>query len=361
MSDFTVTTAPNSSCYIVNFLLSDGIKIFVLLLYFSRFVESMRQMTNQLGILDSGFRVVSSENCCSTISQFYMGKGGKISIAAELITYGRFGNNLYQLTHALLICEYLHVHQVFIPARFLFFNQSFTTTRGITIYVGVRSKSQATLRNRFYFIHPRQYCMNMDLFSIASSFRTNFHTRCGYFLPIPDALYFHVRSGDIMRYPSPHHHYAQPPCKYYLEANSFHGNQTKRILFSDSAENPCVNDLLRMGAKLKITSVFDTIKELIHADLFVLGRSTFSLALMLLSKQAGSGQFYLFAYKWSDIGTHWNCVETKKYYENVMVRWKSSPDQIALLKTERCHKWSHVTWGLPFYYHHARTGTPFYF
>jgi hypothetical protein len=122
-----------------------------------------------------------------------------------------------------------------------------------------------------------------------------------------------------------------------------------------------VKALVETGVKLKLTSLFKTVQELVHADVFVLGRSTFSLGLMLLSKHAGIGQFYMFAYNWSDVGSHWNCVETQKYYQAIMVSWLISPDQIALLKTETCEKWLRVIRIAQFYYYHGKDGTPFYF
>jgi hypothetical protein len=122
-----------------------------------------------------------------------------------------------------------------------------------------------------------------------------------------------------------------------------------------------VNALVQTGVKLKLTSVFKTVQELVHADIFVLGRSTFSLGLMLLSRQAGTGQFYMFAYNWSDVGSHWNCVETQKYCQAIMMKWLLSPDQIALLRTETCEKWLHVIRIAQFDHYHGKDGTPFYF
>jgi hypothetical protein len=105
----------------------------------------------------------------------------------------------------------------------------------------------------------------------------------------------------------------------------------------------------------------NAISELVHAQMFVLGRSTFSLALMLLSQYAGKSQSYSFAYRWSDIGTHWNCIETRAYYQKVLSRWVLSANQFALLKTEGCAKWSYVIWSLQFYHYHGKDGTPFHF
>jgi hypothetical protein len=155
--------------------------------------------------------------------------------------------------------------------------------------------------------------------------------------------------------------YGPPPCQYYVEASSFYPNETQRILFSDSTTNPRVGELLKRGVEFKVASVFNTVTEITHADRFVLGRSTFSFALMLLSKFAGKSVFYSFAYQWSDIGSHWNCIQTQQYYDKVISKWVSSPDQVALLKTESCEKWSYLTWSPQFYHYHGKDGTPFHF
>jgi hypothetical protein len=293
--------------------------------------------------------------------KFYATAENPHPVAAQLSMFGRFGNNLYQLAYLLITCQYLHIDRVFVPMDFLYFNHSFVTTTGISISVGDKSPFQHTLCSHFFFIDPNQYCMNMDLFSIVGTFRLQFLIRFGEFRASKNALYFHVRSGDVMEQSPPPTQYAPPPCKYYLEASGFYANDTSRILFSDSPANPCVAELLKLNAKLEITSVFHAVRELVHAQNFVLGRSTFSLALMLLSRYAGKSQFYSYAYQWSDIGTHWNCIETNVYYEKVLSKWVSSPDQIALLKTERCEKWSHVIWSLQFFHYHGKDGTPFHF
>jgi hypothetical protein len=293
--------------------------------------------------------------------KFYMTAKSPRPVAAQLSIFGRFGNNLYQFAHLLITCQYLHCDRVFLPMGFLYFNHSFTTTIGISIFLGVPSPFQNTLYNHFFYIHPLQYCMNMDLFSIVGTFRSNFLIRFRHFYISNQTLYFHIRSGDIMKRSSAPRQYAPPPCKYYLEASAFYSNDTERILFSDSTANPCVGELLKIKTKVKITSVFSTIGELVHAQMFILGRSTFSLALMLLSQFAGKSQSYSFAYKWSDVGTHWNCVETQAYYQKVLSRWVLSADQFALLKTEGCEKWSYVIWSLQFYHYHGKDGTPFHF
>jgi hypothetical protein len=45
---------------------------------------------------------------------------------------------------------------------------------------------------------------------------------------------------------------------------------------------------------------------------------------MLLSEHAGTGQFHTFADNWSDLRSPWNRVETKKYYDKIMVKWTIS-------------------------------------
>jgi hypothetical protein len=56
----------------------------------------------------------------------------------------------------------------------------------------------------------------------------------------------------------------------------------KRILFADSTTDHWIDELLKVMAKLTITSVFNTITQLVDAQMLVLGRSTFSLALICL-------------------------------------------------------------------------------
>jgi hypothetical protein len=146
---------------------------------------------------------------------------------------------------------------------------------------------------------------------------------------------------------------------FYREASLLHPNTSEHILVSDSTVNPCISEMRKLGGQFLSKGLFETVEMLTHAEGFVLSRSTFSFALALLSKYAGIGKFYTFAYKWADIGSHWNCIPTERYERKVMSFWRSSPSQIAILKNETCMKWSYVERLAFFYHYHGRDGTPF--
>jgi hypothetical protein len=293
------------------------------------------------------------------VLQHFASPNGTYPLAIQLDFFCRFGNNLYQLAFALLTCEYLQVRHVFVPADFLFFNRTFNTTEGIRIYVGVSSWFSDTIYDSFFYVDRRNHCMNFDVMRIVGSFRSEFHRQLGDVSLPPNALYLHLRGGDVFQtIPSPY--YAQPPCQYYAQAAQLHVNISQIVLVSEDTKNPCVREMFQLGGTLYIDSLFQTVQTLINAEGFVLSRSTFSFAAAFLSKYAGIGRFYTFAYIWPDIGPHWNCVPTEKFSQEVIWQWFQSPKQVEMIMTDTCKSWHYVKWGFLVNPYHGEGDTPFH-
>jgi hypothetical protein len=141
----------------------------------------------------SGFGIIVSDYCSLAILRPYVTRGQPQRVGAELsslalwaIMYTSWGISLSLVN-------------ISISTGFSFHEPFYTS-----------------LRDHFFFIRPGEYCMNMDLFVIVGTFRSNFLLRVGGFVPSPNRISFHVRSGDIMRRSSPPPQFAPAPCPYYL-------------------------------------------------------------------------------------------------------------------------------------------------
>jgi hypothetical protein len=200
--------------------------------------------------------------------------------------------------------------------------------------------------------------MDFDLMRIIGSFRSEFHRRLGDVYIPPNALYLHFRGGDIFQV-RPSSYYAQPPCRFYAEATKLHVNISRIILVAQDKTNVCVGELLQLGGDLYLNDLFETVRVLIHAEGFVLSRSTFALAAVFLSKYAEIGRFYTFGYKWPDIGPHWNCIPTRTFAKEVISTWTRSPKQVEMVMTETCAIWDYVNLRFPVNPYHGKDGTPF--
>jgi hypothetical protein len=60
---------------------------------------------------------------------------------------------------------------------------------------------------------------------------------------------------------------------------------------------------------------------------------------MQLSQHLRDGKFYTFGVTKNLPGPHWNCIPTPDYQAKVLSFWRSTLDQLALMKNSSCERW----------------------
>jgi hypothetical protein len=67
-----------------------------------------------------------------------------------IVRFGRFGNNVIQMINALQSAKILAVNVVQVPAPFLFFNESFTTSEGMAVVLADGSMGGTAIVSHFF-------------------------------------------------------------------------------------------------------------------------------------------------------------------------------------------------------------------
>jgi hypothetical protein len=296
-----------------------------------------------------------AESCRGRVRSRFQKRSGEHPLAFEIRPYGRFGNNLMQLTNTLQLCRYVDVHIVFISPGFVFIEHNFATTENVHVFVKNPADARpgtAVFANNFYMVTTVDRCMNWDIKSVAATFREHVLRPFANISAHPAALYVHVRFCEN------HGYYGQPPCSFYVDSIPL-ANVTKVIVVSQDESNPCVQTLLRHSKEFLKTDLRATLGTLFDARFFVLARSTMSFAVLLLSRWAENGTFFTYGYPWADIGAHWNCKPTAAYQAHVLETWSNLHSQYELMLHDRCDGWTYINNKLDFYPYHYRDSTLF--
>jgi hypothetical protein len=267
-------------------------------------------------------------------------------LAFQIIPFGRFGNDFYQLLTVLGLCYYLRISNVFITSGYVCLNRSVVTALGVHISPGESPFVSQTIKGHFF--RDAGGCATSRRFDFSASLRPVYAVSPGMDIE-SDQIFLHVRGSDCFRregHVNPF--YGQPPCSFYLDAIALHANVSKVFVVTDGGGNPCISYLHERGAVLLETPVCQAIGILTHARRYVLARSTFSRAALLVSAYYDTGMFYTCWEQFVGSGRHWDCEPTLKYRYLLFERkWRAAPRQLALMSTERCVRWTFLNQGSP--------------
>ncbi|MBR8826989.1 MAG: tetratricopeptide repeat protein [Gomphosphaeria aponina SAG 52.96 = DSM 107014] len=199
--------------------------------------------------------------------------------------YGRTGNNLIQLAHALYIAETTQSEILTPPHELIKLHQrnyKFDLTdnqklcreklKGKFYY---RSDSfKFKLSNQDYQRIFQQYLLKLIPFTPDNNLTK-------------DTLVIHIRSGDILHEDSwVHPAYTQPPLIYYKKIIQDNDYQDIVIVTEKDKRNPCINALKEWLPSIKIqTGTFEEdISTILSAKNLVIGMGSFALVLAMMSQ-----------------------------------------------------------------------------
>ena len=235
------------------------------------------------------------------------GPGAAPLAGLELAWYGRFGNNVMQLVHALALAEHHGLLEVALPAHPLFRLSSagLAPPAGSPALVERGAPPRgARLRGLFYHLH------------LLPALRAILDPACRRRLaqqrvrPLldpalwqapgdPPELVIHLRGGDIFG-AAPHPHYVQPPLAFYRRAVAERREPLTAVrLVSEDRANPCLvaleDWLARQGLACRVQSgsFAADLATLLGARRLVASATSFSGAVVLLSDRLA--ELYSFA------------------------------------------------------------------
>jgi hypothetical protein len=260
--------------------------------------------------------------------------------ALAVMRYERFGNNLVQFIRALLICDVIKVRTVYVEPGFLFFNESFVTTRGVTVHPFDPPPEKVLLRGTFFFMIPGEECLTWDPLGITATFKSYVIRHLPLEVANLSCIYAHVRSGDIFTH-NIHPLYGQPPCHYYLEAIEMDGDGHSCVcLIAEDLLNPCGEVLIRTGAQWSKRPMLQDFAILVASKRIILSKGSFGLSVLYLSPYPKT--YYAFTYGWPGLGRHMCCEPTQEYQDKLLARWEATDEQKALMLTSKCRVWWEV-------------------
>jgi hypothetical protein len=229
--------------------------------------------------------------------------------------FGRLGNNIYQLLHAIKIALYYKSTVVF-PLH-----PYFNTT---TIEVGNNKVYSCTIEDEFYFKN-KVNIIDQSLFSMNEEESIALLRKC-FVIDVstvpalgPTDLVIHIRSGDIFK-GDVHHGYTPLPVSHY--AKIITQNSFKNVyLVAEDRRNPVINSLLKLFPyiKFKLQKLREDILLILGAKYIAASIGSFIPTLTMLSTNS--------PYIFSPYSAHFQA------YYTLLGKWENKKKQYTILLT----------------------------
>jgi hypothetical protein len=118
------------------------------------------------------------------------------------------------------------------------------------------------------------------------------------------------------------------------------GNWSRVEIVTKDRENPCIWPLVQAGVHFDEYSLTETLALLLRAENLVIGRSTFGIAIALLSPNLR--KLYTFNQSSPLIGPHWNCEPTDEYFREICINWRYKEGDMATVLRSPFKGWTKV-------------------
>lgn len=240
--------------------------------------------------------------------------------------FGRLGNNLIQICNAINIA--LNTKSIVIFPKYT----SKLLKKLHKLDFSNPNKCNITINGYFYF---PEHC-----YGFYTSLSERRRILLKYIHPIlnleyvnnvnENSLVINIRSGDMFEKNTPHSTYFQPPLSFYKYIIN-HGNYDDIIIVTEKdLKNPCIRGLLKWNKDIILTTPSPEMAAsmLLKAKHLVIGTSTFSLMLSLLSRNIKYLHICNPEYKWNSQDYSIIFYKLKNYPND---NWKCSPEQLKLM------------------------------
>jgi hypothetical protein len=265
--------------------------------------------------------------------------------------FGGFGNEFASFIRGLFLCYIFGYEKLVISQLSLIITitTGFNTTDGIQISLQALESLPPTYVNVNSFEVDGAPECPLDDIAIAATIKDQLVAG----LPKVDvnssALYICARGGEVMVKGTPFYFYGQPPCQYYLDAMRMDGAPMTVVMSNHNEPNPCVEPLVAQGAVYgSLQGPREDLARFVHSRRMVVSRTSFTMAIMLLSKP--KDVLYAFVTRYSTciwvnhsrlhddydrFGPHHKCRATDEYDEKVLREWHATDEQIAIMRTTK--------------------------
>lgn len=264
--------------------------------------------------------------------------------------YGRLGNNILQLSNAIFLSEAMNTSTIYINKGFCFIHNNITTSKGIKIIpTGKAPKETVTLYSELFglkakghFPETRGYEFGNESLKDIPRIETD-----------DEALYIHVRSGDVFK-DNPNKYYGQPPLCYYESIINIWGFKDVYVIAEDT-KNPVIDALIKKYNVTHInTTVPETIGYILSAKNVAISSGSFVPSILRLAPDDPSKKIFKYGGSFginADIWRKFYFTTTSKYYCDHILgnHWNNTKEQYEIMLNESC--------GNEWYSHHTHLET----
>lgn len=263
---------------------------------------------------------------------------------------GRLGNNILQLIGAAHFGILSGVDRVFFPRGLVWQTQSFSM-HGVMFYPEEIENEECF--DGVYMTspsYPDRRILNQTLkpFDLPRDFKLRIADAVGVKHVLSDALYMHVRSGDIFRL-RPNSEYGQPPCRYYSEAWDLTPYRMG-VVVGEDLKNPCMSYLISRGATWARRNLTSDLRLLLGCKNLVLARGSLGVGIAAVSLHLVT--VFTFDRAWKRYFyipcaiDCYNCVPIKLYKSGVLDYWRADRKQLIRVLTDSCGSWERLRFDL---------------
>jgi hypothetical protein len=196
--------------------------------------------------------------------------------------YGRLGNNILQLSHAMAIAI-AHKHNI----KFNVKNHLFFDIIVINNYFDKYNNNNEVITDKYNYYYTDRNAILQKVYTENIDERNQILKKAFLIKNInklnENDLVIHIRSGDIFS-STPHPMYVPPPLSYYVkEINKF--NYEKIHIICEDTLNPVVNELLKLykNSSYEKNSLEKDIRIILGTKNILYSVGTFIPALLMLS------------------------------------------------------------------------------
>jgi hypothetical protein len=269
--------------------------------------------------------------------------------------FGGFGNQFASFIRGLFVCYILGYERLGLYQLGFCFQGNFKTTDGIEVLTSSpNGGGPGALTVNSFEVDGCPSCP-LDDVRIAATIRDEL-VKCLPEVTVNDsALYICARGGELFETGTPFWWHGQPPCQYYLDAMRMDHAPVTYVMSNQDKPSPCVAPLVNSGAKFASKEVpMEDLARFIHSKRIVVSRTSFTTAIMLLSKPKDALYAFVTQYSmciWPNhtflndyydrFGKHHKCKATPYYDEMVLKEWHALDHQIAIMKNTTGCTWSY--------------------
>jgi hypothetical protein len=211
------------------------------------------------------------------------------------VWYGRLGNNLHQLFHAIVYAESQNITLVKIPQRPTTLNEIFDLPAEFSVHPRFSSDSKCTFDKKFFFEYCEVGYKKEDfrralLTYVKPHIKQNVNSACQSKLKAQNDLVIHLRGGDLA-VSAKHPQSRMQPCSFYSYLIATHNFSSVTLVVEDGEHDQFCREYILTafnGSTVLVKetdhSLIDDVCTLLTSQYITFGLTTFAESLAMMNE-----------------------------------------------------------------------------